>query len=130
MDPKQIAQILSQMPPPKPADDSDNFGMAIREMGLTPQEQNLYAMHLYNLSLGGVKQPNGATSTLLQAGIQGPDGRQYNIPTVWDAKILPIEDAIKKAREKGLDYFPSYDNPDQAEERYQQMHDYMERDIR
>ena len=41
-----------------------NFDIAVKEMNLTPQEQNLYQHHLSNLlGPGKVNNPDGSTST-------------------------------------------------------------------
>ena len=108
---------------------NENFNAANRDMGLTPQEQALYQRHLTNLTgPGGVDNANGSRSTLYQTSVEGPGGRTYNIPTVWDGKILPPAEAIRRVAEIGWDKFPSYGSEDEAEARYQQMHNYMERD--
>jgi hypothetical protein len=103
-----------------------NLQAADAALKLTPQEKNLYQMHLTNLRAGGV--PNqGGLSTLFQVTAEH-DGKTYNVPTVWNGKILPPPDAIKEAAKVGWDKFPSYANEDEAEARYQQMHAFMEKD--
>lgn len=104
-----------------------NFDAATSQMSLTPQEQNLYQHHLGNLDKGGVTN-NGKTSTALVAGVE-VNGREYNIPTVWDNKIVGVDEAVKRAKAEGIDKFPSYTNPDEAYARYMKMHDFMERDL-
>jgi hypothetical protein len=85
--------------------------------------------HLANLwGPGGVDNPDGSRSSLYQVGFIGPDGRQYNVPSVYNGQILPPDDAIARAKQSGLSQFPSYATPQQAEARYQAMHDYMDRD--
>jgi hypothetical protein len=103
---------------------------AMASMNLTPQEQNLYQRHLDVLNAGqGVQNPDGSTSTLYQTSAD-IDGKTYNFPTVWDGKILPPDQAIKRAiDEKGLNYWPSYSSPDAAEQRYNQMHQGLALDI-
>lgn len=104
-----------------------NLEAADKELKLTPQEKALYQRHLKNLSLGGV--PNkGETSTLFQTSVE-IDGKIYNIPTVWDGEILPPDRAIDRAVKEGLDKFPSYASESEAEQRYQAMHGYMEKDM-
>jgi hypothetical protein len=104
-----------------------NFNAAIQAIGLTTQEQGLYRRHLANLTgPGGVDNPNGSRSTLFQMSFdQG--GKTYNIPTVWDGKILAPKDAVARANAEGIDK-SSYGGSDEAETRYQQMHGYMEKD--
>ncbi len=110
-------------------------------LGLTPQERNLYQHHLDNISNGKtVTNPDGSTSTLFQMGVTR-DGRDYNIPTVWDGKILSPPAAMQKAlgEGRGWNYWPSYPassttNPrmgsfSEADYRYGQMHDAMEKDV-
>lgn len=105
-----------------------NLESADQEMHLTPQEKALYQRHLTNLTgPGGVDNPNGSRSTLFQMSFER-DGKTYNIPTVWDGKILKPDDAIKRAEHEGLDKFPSYASEEEAEARYGKMHAFMERD--
>ena len=113
-------------------------------MNLTPQEQNLYQMHLSNLSgPGGVDNLNGSRSTLYQS-VQHQNGRYYNIPTVWNGKIetekytdpvtgktfdVPNQTALQNVQNTGWQNFPSYPTAQEADDRYQKMHDYMEMDM-
>lgn len=105
-----------------------NMEAANQAMGLSPQERYLYQHHLDNLAKGGVKQPDGKTSTIFKMDVE-VNGKTYNIPTVWDNKIVDPDEAMKRAGKVGLDKFPSYDTPDEATNRYNQMHDFMERDL-
>ena len=50
------------------------------------------------------------------------------LPTVWGGKILPPDQAIQMAKQYGLDKFPSYGSDKEAQDRYDQMHNYMEQD--
>lgn len=75
-------------------------------------------------------KPGGQeVSTIFQMPAEGPDGRFYNIPTVWDGKILQPKEAVKRAEQVGWDKWPAYDTEEHAEVRYQRMHDYMEKDV-
>lgn len=107
---------------------NDNLDAAQSALGLTPQEYALYARHLANLwGTGGVDNPDGSRSSLYQVGFdQG--GRQYNVPSVYDGQIILPDAAIARARQSGLEQFPSYPNADAAETRYGQMHGYMDKD--
>ena len=61
---------------------------AHQAMNLSPQEQALYQRHLDNLKgPGGVDNPDGSRSTLYQTSVD-IDGKTYNLPTVYDGKIL------------------------------------------
>jgi hypothetical protein len=98
---------------------------------LTPQEQNLVEHHLDNLyGPGKVISPSGNVSTVLQAvTTRRPDGsRYYNIPTVWDGKVLTVDEAAERAAKAGWDKWPSYATPEQADLRYEWMHDLMAKD--
>jgi hypothetical protein len=107
---------------------ASHLAEAQRVLNLTPQETALYQRHLSNLyGSGGVTNANGSRSTLFQLSFE-QDGKTYNVPTVYDGKILKPEDAIARAKSQGLDKFPSYGSEAEAEARYQQMHDYMEKD--
>jgi len=112
---------------------ADNLAAADAALNLTAEERALYQRHLTNLAKGGVKNPDGSTSTLFQTSFE-QNGKTYNIPTVWpDASgklsIIPPEEAIKRANAEGLQKFPSYGSEDEAEARYEAMHKFMERDI-
>jgi hypothetical protein len=99
-------------------------------MNLTPEEKYLYQTHLQNLyGTGKVVHPDGSISSLLQMSFEGPGGKTYSIPTVWGGQALRPREAIGMAeRTGGLDRFPSYATSDEAEARYQQLHDYLGRD--
>jgi len=108
-----------------------NFYDAVQNLRLTPQEQNLYQHHLRNLYMGGSAQLHpDSISTLLQAVVTGPDGRYYNIPTIWGGQALPVPLAAQMARSYGWDRWPSYSSPQAADARYNQMHQYIDRDGR
>lgn len=111
-----------------------NIAAASDALKLTPEERSLYARHLANLhGTGGVdnppdaEHPQGSRSTLLQSSVK-VDGRTYNIPTVWDGRILPIREAVERASAEGWNKFPSYASEAEAETRYQQMHKFMDHD--
>jgi hypothetical protein len=107
-----------------------NFAAATQTMSLTPQEQALYQRHLTNLyGPGGVTNANGSRSTLFQASVEH-EGKTYNIPTVWDGKILPVDQALKRVEAEGWDKFPAYSSEQEAETRYQRMHAFMDEDTR
>jgi hypothetical protein len=51
------------------------------------------------------------------------------VPTVWDGQILsPIEGLHTAIARHGWDYWPSYPSSDEADARYMQYHQYMEKD--
>ena len=107
----------------------DNLEAANEAMSLSKQERDLYTRHLNNLyGNGGVDNPDGSRSTLYQSTVNGPDGKVYSIPTVWNGKILDPKDAVARVEKEGWDKFPSYDSVEEAESRYQEMHKYMEKD--
>lgn len=124
----------------------ENLEAADKEMKLTPQERSLYERHLTNLTgPGGVDNPDGSRSTLFQA-VEEHNGRYYNIPTVWNGKketekwtrpsdgkvfeAVPNKTALDSVAKIGWDKFPSYATPEEADERYEQMHKFMEQDTR
>jgi hypothetical protein len=129
---------------PNTGPQSQNFAAARDEMNLNPQEQALYQMHLSNLyGAGGVDNMGGSRSTLYQT-VEPHNGRFYNIPTVWNGHIesqkwvdpndqsrvfdVANQQALQNVQNAGWQNFPSYATGDQADSRYQKMHDYMERD--
>ena len=107
---------------------SPNLEQAKRDLKLTPQEIYLYQHHLANSAKGGVANPDNSISTLYQM-TQEANGRQYNLPTVWDAQILSPQESFKRAQAIGLDKFPSYDTEEEADKRYSYMHEYLGRDM-
>lgn len=105
-----------------------NYQNAVRELKLTPQEQYAYQHHLRNRAMGGVKQPNGDISTYLSKSFTFGN-RTYMLPSVWDNKIInDNKEIVRRAREIGMDKWPSYDSVKAAEARYNDMHRYMELD--
>ena len=107
---------------------ANHMAEADAEMSLTPQEKYLYNTHLANLNgPGKVVYPMGDISSLYQMSFER-DGKTYNIPTIWGGKALPPDDAVKAAEATGLERFPSYATPKEAEDRYGQLHDYLARD--
>ena len=106
------------------------YEQAQQALQMTAQERGLYERHLANLNgPGGVRHPDGSVSTLYQMGVQGPDGQQYNIPSVYNGKILPPDQAIRNAAQQGWYNFPAYPTPEAGETRYQQMHQFMDQDV-
>lgn len=122
-----------------------NMEAATKDLNLSEQEQNLYSMHLNNLyGDGGVNNQDGSRSTLYQT-VEQHEGQYYSIPTVWDGKrevsqwTRPSDGSVHDVANQttldnvskiGWDKFPSSANPDELDNRYQQMHGYMEDDTR
>jgi hypothetical protein len=120
-----------------------NLPQANAAMNLSPQEQALYMRHITNLyGPGGVDNPDGSRSTLYQS-VEPHDGKSYNIPTVWDGQIqtqryqrpsdgkqfdIANPEALKNVAQAGWNTFPSYASGDEADARYMQMHDFMDKD--
>jgi hypothetical protein len=107
----------------------ENLQAADQEMRLTPQEKFLYEMHLKNLTgSGGVDNPNGTRSSLFQTTVES-EGKVYNLPTVWDGKIHEENEAWDHWKGQ-IDKFPSYPTEEEAQARYDKMHEFMERDTK
>jgi len=95
---------------------------------LNDQEEALYQRHLSNLyGKGGVDNADKSRSSLKITTAE-IDGRYYVIPTVRDGKILDSREAIAAAIDEGLDKFPAYASQEEAAARYDQMHQFMEKD--
>ena len=130
------------------AQPASNMAAASQLLQLNPQEQALYQRHLDNLhGSGGVdnppdaQHPQGSRSTLYQA-VHERDGKFYNIPTVWNGKRetqpytkpdgtvmdVPNATALANVGKAGWDKFPSYSTPDEADARYEAMHQFMDGD--
>lgn len=106
-----------------------NLEAAQTDLNLSPQERALYERHLGNVDgPGGVDHMDGGRSTLYQMSSDS-GGRTYNVPTVNNGVILSPDSAWQKAMQTGLQTFPSYASPADAEARYEKMHGYMERDV-
>lgn len=111
-----------------------HFKDANRELGLTSQEQGIYAHHLNNLAGGtGYDHGDGSRSTYFGVTVGGQDlggdpSKTYMIPTVHDGGIVGMEEALDRARKIGADQHAAYDSPDAAKARYDQIHAYMDRD--
>ena len=126
-----------------PFQNSGNYVAANTALNLNPQEQALYQRHLSNLyGSGGVNNPDGSRSSLYQS-VQEHDGKYYNVPTVWNGKRetqpytnpttgetmdVPNDTAIQNVEKAGWNTFPSYQTPEAADQRYDQMHEFMNRD--
>jgi hypothetical protein len=132
-DPTVLNRLLMQTQAPQQIQATPQqtpFDQAAAALNLTPQEKYLYQYHLNNLGgPGQVVQPNGDISTVLQTIVTGPDGRYYNIPTVWGGKELSPPEAAQQAEKVGWDKWPAYATPDAADARYDQMHGYMDQDV-
>jgi hypothetical protein len=126
-----------------------NLLAAADMLKLNPQERALYQRHIDNLTgSGGVdnppdaQNPQGSRSTLYQAVQEGPGGKFYSIPTVWNGKRevepytkadgstmdVPNKTALQNVEKAGWNNFPSYATPDEADQRYQLMHSFMDGD--
>lgn len=136
-------QVVAQNTPDAAAfaPPTSNFAAATKDLNLTPAEQALYQRHLSNMfGPGGVDHANGSRSSIFQTTMQNPDTAQYhNVPTVWNGKIEASFDPNGKftgitpqgeanINAAGLNSFPAYSSEDEAEARYQKMHDYMDKD--
>jgi len=97
-------------------------------LNMTPQEQYLWSHHTGNVDLGGYQQPTGGHSSLY-ATTQGIDDRTYVLPTIYDAQPVEPDEALRRAMAAGIDKFPSYATLEEANARYNRMHDFMENDI-
>ena len=120
------AQLYGHVGPQMP----QNFlADAKRDLGLNAQEQNLYRFHLSNLSgFGKVQNADGTISTIRDVTVER-DGRTYVIPSIWEGRQLPADQAIARAGAQGWDKWPSYDSQQAADARYESIHRYMDRDV-
>lgn len=97
-------------------------------MVMSPQEKHLYDTHRDNLlGPGGVDNPDGTRSSLFIKTFD-IDGKTYTLPTVYDGKVVSDQEAINRAHQIGIEKFPAYANPQKAQDRYMQLHQYMEQD--
>jgi hypothetical protein len=125
--PSRLAQAL--MPIPERNERLRSFHAANRDLSMSPEEQNLYRLHLGNLyGTGGVDNPDGSRSTLYQTSVD-INGKTYSLPTVWHGEIVPEDTAVNEALKFGLGHFPSYPSVAEAEGRYGEMHQYIDQDM-
>lgn len=109
---------------------NDFMSLADKSMKLSPQEKALFERHKKNLSgPGGVDNEDGSRSTLYASTVN-IDKQAYVIPRVWDGKVVPVREAVQRAEQEGLDKFPAYESDEMAEERYGQLHKFIEDDTR
>jgi len=99
-----------------------------RKLILTPQEQNMYIHHDKNLQKGGVANNDGTISTYRGIVVE-QDGKYYKIPTIWDNKVVSNDQALKNVDKVGWDRFQAYNSKEEAEDRYNQIHEFMARDV-
>jgi len=113
-----------------PLQRQDNYLLAQEALGLSPEEQNLYQHHLSNMAnYAQVYNQDMTGSTLLQITAQGPNGRFYNLPTVWDGRELPpVAGRDMAVARQGWNYWPSYATEAEAQARYDAMHQFLSRD--
>lgn len=139
------APIFPNIQAPATGPTSPNFAAARDTMNLNPQEQALYQRHLTNLyGPGGVTNLGGQSRSTLYQSVE-PQGAGYrNIPMVWDGQIqsqkwtdpndpnrvvdVANPQALQNVQNAGWNTFPSYATAQQADDRYQQMHSYMDKD--
>lgn len=146
----QNGKVVGEVPAQQPAQagsstapGASNLEAANSQLKMTPQERALYERHLQNLTgPGGVDNKDGSRSSLYQS-VQEHNGRFYNIPTVWNGRIetqkwrdpkngkvwdVPNKAALANVEREGWDKFPSYSTPEEADARYEKMHQFMEKD--
>lgn len=95
---------------------------------LSPQEQNLLEYSRNNMRKGTTMDNNGDTTSVYITGIEGPDGRQYNVPGYADGKLLSPQEMQANAEKTGWDKYPSYATEAEAEAAAQKVHKYVEQD--
>lgn len=98
---------------------------------MNPQERFLYDFHQQNLAQPEAANPDGTHSSLLATTMSFGD-KTYLLPSIYKGvRYDKPEDIEAHAREVGLDNFPSYASPEEADKRYLAMgglHDRMEQD--
>ena len=105
-----------------------NFEDAKRRLFLSPQEQNMYQLHLHNLwSDDGYSHPDGGRSTYYMTPHE-ENGRVYALPGVAEGRLLDRSESVDRARQQGLDNFPSYGSHEELNQRYGDLHQAMEKD--
>lgn len=95
---------------------------------MNEQEQFLWNIHRQNSLGGGVDVPGGGKGSVY-AGTHEIDGRHYVLPSIWNGQVITdAKKIIENAEKLGLDKFPNYATEDEAERRYQELHQLMEQD--
>jgi hypothetical protein len=67
------------------------------------------------------KNTDGTSSNIVMAGVN-LNGKEYVIPTMVNGKQLDIDAAVKIAREKGFDKYPSFNSVEEADAFAQKNH--------
>ena len=96
---------------------------------MSEQEKNLYAHHLNNLEHGGYVQQNPKDVSTVFNITTEINGKTYIIPTVWNGQIVSPQQAIQIAMQQGIEKFPSYGSEEEANKRYDVLHERMSRDV-
>jgi len=81
----------------------------------TPQEKFLYEHHLQNLAMPEAQNEDGTHSSLLATTMSFGD-KTYILPSIYNGKRFDKpEDIEREARNVGLENFPSYASPEEAD---------------
>lgn len=92
----------------------------------------LYQHHARELATGGVPRTDGSISTVYGMTANDPSGRARMLPTVWDNKILPPNQAYERAQATGLWNYPGSFSPTRTLYNYMNdptQHPRMEQDV-
>lgn len=105
-------------------------GLAVKKDDLSPEERSVVNYHRHNLEMGKAQtNEDGSVTTFRGAVEEFPDGTIRLFPTFWDGKVLPLDQAMRRAIRSGIEW-PSYPDFDTALAREQAIHEgYMEPDI-
>lgn len=95
---------------------------------LSPQERNLIAYHRKNLIDGTFLDDEQGLTTVYITGVNGPDGRIYNVPGFADNRRLTPEEALDRAKRVGLNKYPSYATIEEADAAAERVHSVIEND--
>jgi len=75
---------------------------------LTPQDRTLLEYHRDQLQYGTYLDDDMGMTTVNITGVEGPDGRVYNVPGYADGVRLNEDQARNRAAATGWDQYPSF----------------------
>lgn len=84
--------------------------------------------HFLNIANGTAKQNEDGTLSTVRTAIVNIDGRETLIPTIWDGEEQPLEVAIEKAIESGVNWPKAYGETavQQLEEQDAEIHSFTD----
>ena len=98
---------------------------------LTQNEMRAYSHHKRILDSNQYMTGSNGDITTYRGIVTNVEGREYLLPSYWgDGKVLDDVASVERARQIGLDKFPSFDTVDEALDAERRIHVKMSNDIK